>query len=202
MNLDNQNLEWKLCEAYFSILEKNTSLQVSFEELAIAAKISKEQVEKIVPKQSTDYRIFFLKILISKLDSDVLTELREDLVDDTISSTYDKILEGLSLRFEKYIQYKPSLKILSSNSKQKLEVFLNFFKENFNFSFNLLTLIEKDQKCGIKTLKSLALNIVFTKSLEIFLKDENRDIDSVIRYLDKYLSDIEDLGLFLGIIKK
>ena len=202
MNLDDQNLEWKLCEAYFSILEKNITSQVSFEELAMAAKISKEQVETIVPKQSKDYRIFFLKILISKIDSDVLTELKEDLVDDTISSTYDKILEGLSLRFEKYIQYKPSLKILSSNSKQKLEVFLNVFKENFNFSFNLLTLIEKDQKCGIKTLKSLALNIVFTKSLEIFLKDENRDIDSVIRYLDKYLSDIEDLGLFLGIIKK
>ena len=202
MNLDNENLEWKLCEAYFSILEKNISLQVSFEELAIAAKISKEQVEKIVPKQSTDYRIFFLKILISKLDSDVLTELKEDLVDDTISSTYDKILEGLSLRFEKYIQYKSSLKILSSNSKQKLEVFLNVFKENFNFSFNLLTLIEENQKCGIKTLKSLALNIVFTKSLEIFLKDENKDLDTVIRYLDKYLSDIEDIGLFMGIIKK
>ena len=202
MNLDDQNLEWKLCEAYFSILEKNITSQVSFEELAMAAKISKEQVEKIVPKQSTDYRIFFLKILISKLDSDVLTELREDLVDDTISSTYDKILEGLSLRFEKYIQYKPSLKILSSNSKQKLEVFLNVFKENFNFSFNLLTLIEEDHNCGIKTLKSLALNVVFTKSLEIFLKDENKDIDSVIRYLDKYLSDMEDLGLFLGIIKK
>ena len=202
MNLDDQNLEWKLCEAYFSILEKNITSQVSFEELAMAAKISKEQVETIVPKQSKDYRIFFLKILISKIDSDVLTELKEDLVDDTISSTYDKILEGLSLRFEKYIQYKPSLKILSSNSKQKLEVFLNVFKENFNFSFNLLTLIEEDHNCGIKTLKSLALNVVFTKSLEIFLKDENKDIDSVIRYLDKYLSDMEDLGLFLGIIKK
>ena len=202
MNLDDQNLEWKLCEAYFSILEKNITSQVSFEELAMAAKLSKEQVEKIVPKQSTDYRIFFLKILISKLDSDVLTELKEDLVDDNISSTYDKILEGLSLRFEKYIQYKPSLKILSGNSKRKLEVFLNIFKENFNFSFNLLTLIEEDQKCGIKTLKSLALNIVFTKSLEIFLKDESKDIDTVIRYLDKYLSDMEDLGLFLGIIKK
>ena len=202
MNLDDQNLEWKLCEAYFSILEKNITSQVSFEELAMAAKIPKEQVETIVPKQAPDYRIFFLKILISKIDSDVLTELKEDLVDDTISSTYDKILEGLSLRFEKYIQYKSSLKILSSNSKQKLEVFLNVFKENFNFSFNLLTLIEENQKCGIKTLKSLALNIVFTKSLEIFLKDENKDIDSVIRYLDKYLSDMEDLGLFLGIIKK
>ena len=41
-----------------------------------------------------------------------------------------------------------------------------------------------------------------TKSLEFFLKDENKSIDSVIRYLDKYLSDMEDVGLFIGIIKK
>ena len=54
----------------------------------------------------------------------------------------------------------------------------------------------------IKTLKSLALNIVFTKSLEIFFKDENKDIDVVIRYLDKYLRDMEDIGLFMGIINK
>ena len=59
MNLNDQNLEWKLCEAYFSILEKNITSQISFEELAMAAKISREQVEKIVPKQSTDYRFFF-----------------------------------------------------------------------------------------------------------------------------------------------
>ena len=63
-------------------------------------------------------------------------------------------------------------------------------------------MIEGDQKCSIKTLKSLALNIVFAKTLEIFFKDENEDIDAVIRYLDKYLSDIEDIGLFFGIIKQ
>ena len=79
---------------------------------------------------------------------------------------------------------------------------MNVFRENYNFSSNLLTLIEKDQNCVIKTLKSLALNIVFTKSLEIFFKDELKDIDKVIRYLDKYLSDMEDVGLFMGVIKK
>ena len=62
-------------------------------------------------------------------------------------------------------------------------------------------MVEEDKNCGIKTLKSLALNIVFTKSLEIFFKDENKDIDAVIRNLDKYLSDMEDLGLFTGLIK-
>ena len=202
MNLDNQNLEWKLCEDYFSILEIGMSSNINIDKLCVEAKISKEEVEKIVPNNPIDYRIFFLKILISKLDRDVLTELKLDIADDTISSTYDKILEGLSLRFEKYFQYKQSLKILSNNSKQRIDIFLNVFKENYNFSSNLLTLIEEDQNCKIKTLKSLALNIVFTKSLEIFFKDENKDIDKVIRYLDKYLSDMEDIGLFMGIIKK
>ena len=202
MNLDNQNLEWKLCEAYFSILEISMSSDISIGKLCIEAKISKEEAEKIVPNNPMDHRIFFLKILISKLDKDVLTELKVDIADDTISSTYDKILEGLSLRFEKYFQYKQSLKILSNNSKQRMEVFLNVFRENYNFSSNLLTLIEEDQNCIIKTLKSLALNIVFTKSLEIFFNDEKQDIDKVIRYLDKYLSDMEDVGRLVGIINK
>ena len=202
MNLDNENLEWKLCEAYFSILEISMSSDISIDKLCIEAKLSKDEVEKIVPNNHVDHRIFFLKILISKLDRDVLTELKVDIADDTVSSTYDKILEGLSLRFEKYFQYKQPLKILSNNSIKRMEVFLNVFRENYNFSSNLLTLIEEDQNCIIKTLKSLDLNIVFTKSLEIFLKDTNEDIDAVVRYLDKYLSDIEDLGLFMGIINK
>ena len=70
-----------------------------------------------------------------------MAELQVDITGDTISSTYDKILEGFSLRFEKYFQYKQSLKILSNNSKQRIEVFFNVLHENYNFSDNLLTLI-------------------------------------------------------------
>ena len=202
MNIDNQNLEWKLCEAYFSIIEMEMRSETSLDQLCIKADISREEADKILPNNSIDYRIFFLKILISKLDREVFTELKADLADDNISSTYDKILEGLSLRFEKYLQYKEPLRFLSSDPKKRTEVFMKVFRENYNFSSNLLTLIEEDQKCGIKTLKSLALNIVFIKGLEIFLKDTNEDIDAVIRYLDKYLSDMQDLGLFIGIINK
>ena len=201
MDLD-QNLECKLCEAYFSILEMSMISEVSIAQLSKVSKISINEVKKIVPNNSMNYRIFFLKILISKLDREVLSELKEDIANDTISSTYDKILEGLSLRFEKYLEYKTSLKILSKNPKERIEIFLKVFKENYNFSSNLLTLIEEDHRSGIKTLKSLAINVVFIKSLEFFFKDENKNIDSVIRYLDKYLSDMEDVGLFMGIIKK
>ena len=201
MNLDNENLKWKLCEAYFSILEKSMTSEVSLDELCKVSKISLEEATKIVSDNSINNGNFFLKILISKIDKEILSELKEDITDDTVSSTYDKLLEGLSLRFEKYFEYKQSLKKLSKNSKQKLQVFMNVFKENYTFFSNLLTLVEEEQNCGLKILKSMALNIVFTKSLEIFLKDENKDIDSVIRYLDKYLSDLEDIGLLVGVIK-
>ena len=201
MNLDNENLKWKLCEAYFSILEKSMTSEVSLDELCKVSKISLEEATRIVSDNSINNGNFFLKILISKIDKEVLSELKEDITDDTVSSTYDKLLEGLSLRFEKYFEYKQSLKKLSKNSKQKFQVFMNVFKENYTFFSNLLTLVEEEQNCGLKILKSMALNIVFTKSLEIFLKDENKDIDSVIRYLDKYLSDLEDIGLLVGVIK-
>ena len=201
MNLDNEDLKWKLCEAYFSILEKSMTSEVSFDELCKVSKISLEEANRIVSDNSINNGNFFLKILISKIDKEVLSELKEDITDDTVSSTYDKLLEGLSLRFEKYFEYKQSLKKLSKNSKQKIQVFMNVFKENYTFFSNLLTLVEEEQNCGLKILKSMALSIVFTKSLEIFLKDEKKDIDTVIRYLDKYLSDIEDLGLFVGVIK-
>ena len=201
MNLDNENLKWKLCEAYFSILEKSMTSEVSLDELCKVSKISLEEATRIVSDNSINNGNFFLKILISKIDKEVLSELKEDITDDTVSSTYDKLLEGLSLRFEKYFEYKQSLKKLSKNSKQKIQVFMNVFKENYTFFSNLLTLVEEEQNCGLKILKSMALNIVFTKSLEMFLKGENKDIDTVIRYLDKYLSDIEDIGLFVGVIK-
>lgn len=201
MNLDNENLKWKLCEAYFSVLEKSMKSEVSLDELCKVSKISLEEATRIVSDNSINNGNFFLKILISKIDKEVLSELKEDITDDTVSSTYDKLLEGLSLRFEKYFEYKQSLKKLSKNSKQKIQVFMNVFKENYTFFSNLLTLVEEEQNCGLKILKSMALNIVFTKSLEIFLKDENKDIDSVIRYLDKYLSDLEDIGLLVGVIK-
>ena len=201
MNLDHENIELKLCEAYFSIIETSTSSEVSLDELCEVSKISFEEVNKLVSRNSMNNSNFFLKILISKIDREVLSELKEDIIDDTISSTYDKLLEGLSLRFEKYLEYKQSLKILSKNSILKSQIFLNVFKENYLFFFNLLTLIEEEQNCGLKILKAMALNFVFTKSLEIFLKDEKKDIDTVTRYLDKYLSDMEDIGIFVGIIK-
>ena len=61
MKLDNQNLEWELCEAYFSILEMSMTSEVSLDQLSTISKISIEEIQKVVPNDSMKYRIFFLK---------------------------------------------------------------------------------------------------------------------------------------------
>ena len=68
MNLDDKNLRLKLCEAYFSILEKSDNSDISLDQLCLATRTSKEEVEKMLPKNLTDLKIFFLKILISNIE--------------------------------------------------------------------------------------------------------------------------------------
>ena len=201
MKINDQDLKLKLCEAYFSVLNSTNKNSINLKELCVRINVPFDKVKTLISEKSIN-SIFFLKILINKLDNETLEELETDLSEDTISSTYDKILEGLTLRFEKFLIYKPALQIISDTPESKVENFFKLFQENYSFMFNLLDLVENKQNCILKTLKSLALNSLFTKGMEVFLKDENKNLDTTIRYLDKYLKDIEDAGVFAGIIKK
>ena len=202
MKTRDQDLKWRLCDAYFSILVSSKKSSIIIEDLCLQCNVSYDEVKKIIPEDSIHDKFYFLKILISRLDKETLEEFKTDVFEDSISTTYDKILEGITLRFEKLLEYRPALKIFSEGSDRKTEIFFKLLQQNYSFMFNLLDLVESKQNCGLKTIKSVALNIVFIKGMEVFLKDENNNLDSTLRYLDKYLKDIEDIGFFTGIIKK
>ena len=202
MKTKDKDLKWKLCKTYFSILNATNKKSINLKDLCLKSKISYDEAKKIIPENFVYNPIFFLKILIAKLDNETLEEFKTDLFEDSISTTYDKILEGLFLRFEKLLEYKPALKTLSEGSDSKAEIFFKLLRQNYSFMYNLLDLVENKENCVLKNIKTVALNIVFIKGIEVFLKDENNNLDSTLRYLDKYLKDIEDVGLFTGIIKK
>ncbi len=202
MKNEDQDLKWKLCNTYFSILNTTNKKSITLEELCSKSKVSFADAKKIIPKDFVHNPIFFLKILVTKLDIEALEEFNNDILEDTISTTYDKILEGLTLRFEKLLRYKLALKVLSEGLDSKAEIFFKLLQQNYSFMFNLLDLVENEQNCGLKTFKSVALNIVFIRGIEVFLKDKKNNVDSTQRYLDKYLKDIVDIGFFTGIIKK
>ena len=202
MKTKDKDLKWELCNAYFLMLNASNKNSINLKDLCLKSKTSYDEAKKIIPEDFVNKPIFFLKILIAKLDNEALEELKTDIFEDTISTTYDKILEGLTLRFEKLLVYRPALKIFSEGSDRKAKIFIKLLQQNYYFMSNLLDLVENTQNCSLKTIKSLALNIVFIKGIEVFLKDKNNNLDSTLRYLDKYLKDIEDIGLFTGIIKK
>ena len=201
MDNNDQNLQWELCKDYFSIVSSTSNTTVSLEELCAFSKISYEKVLGIIPKNYLDYKYFFFKILVARLDQEALEQFKNDVSEDTTSTIYDKILEGMTIRFESYLPYKQALKILSLSFNLKAKNFLKFFETNNSYMLNLIGLVEQRQNCSFKFVKSITLNIVFVKTMDIFLKEENNDLDSTLRYLDKYLSDVEDIGIMLGIIQ-
>lgn len=201
MNNNDENLQWELCKDYFSIVTSTSNTKVSLEELCAYSKISYKKAIEIIPKNYLDYNYFFLKILVARIDLEALDQLKNDISDDTISTVYDKILEGITIRFEKYLPYKQSLKLLSSTLNLKTKYFIKLFEANNSYMLNLLELVEERQNCSFKLIKSITLNIVFAKAMDIFLKEENNQLNSTLRYLDKYLSDVGDIGVMLGIIQ-
>ena len=201
MNNNDQDLHWKLCKDYFSIVTSTSKTEISLEELCAYSKVSYKKATEIIPKNNFDYDYYFLKILVSRIDFEALDQLKNDIADDTISTVYDKILEGITIRFEKYLPYKQALKLLSSSLNLKSKYFLKLFETNNSYMLNLLELVEERQVCSFKIIKSITLNIIFTRTMDIFLKEEKNELNSTLRNLDKYLSDVEDMGVMLGIIQ-
>jgi len=201
MELNDKEIELKLCETYFSVLSKTSTYNITLDELCVASKISYEKAKKIIPTNFNE-DFFFLKLYISKVDSEVLEELKNEIQDDDISTIYDKILEGITLRFEKFLKNKTAIQILSHDLDKRINIFFKLLKENYSFMINLLKLVEENQNCFLQNIKSVALNFVFIKGLQKFLEDEAQDVDTTVRFIDKYLTEIEDFGFLIGFLKK
>lgn len=201
MELNDKEIELKLCETYFSVLSKTSTYNITLDELCAASKISYEKAKKIIPTNFNE-NFFFLKLFISKVDSEVLEELKNEIQDDDVSTIYDKILEGITLRFEKFLKNKTAIQILSHDLDKRINIFFKLLKENYSFMINLLKLVEENQNCFLQNIKSVALNFVFIKGLQKFLEDEAQDVDTTVRFIDKYLTEIEDFGFLIGFLKK
>ena len=201
MELNDKEIELKLCETYFSVLSKTSTYNITLDELCATSKISYEKAKKIIPTNFNEI-FFFLKLFISKVDSEVLEELKNEIQDDDVSTIYDKILEGITLRFEKFLKNKTAIQILSHDLDKRINIFFKLLKENYSFMINLLKLVEENQNCFLQNIKSVALNFVFIKGLQKFLEDEAQDVDTTVRFIDKYLTEIEDFGFLIGFLKK
>jgi hypothetical protein len=176
--------------------------EILIEDLCEKSGIPIEEAQQILPLSQKDYSTFFLNILIKQLDQNTLEELQEEFNNDKVSSAYDKILEGIILRIEFYTPYKSSLQTLSKGLNIKTKNFFNLLNSNQDFMLKLLNLADGNKNECKNIVKSLALNFIYFKTLDVFLKEEKSNLEKTIRILDENLREIRDIGDVLGIIKK
>ena len=107
MELNDKEIELKLCETYFSILSKTFVYNITLDELCLASKIPYEKAEKIIPANFIE-SFFFLKLFISKVDSEVLDELENEIKDLSSSShaleNFARYNLGLVKKDETFVQ--------------------------------------------------------------------------------------------------
>ena len=96
MKTEDNDLKWKLCNTYFSMLNASNKNSINLEELCSKSKVSYDEATKIILKNSFNNSIFFLKILIAKLDNEALEEFKTDIFEDTISIV-DNFSRGIPL---------------------------------------------------------------------------------------------------------
>ena len=140
-----RDLKSKLCEAYFSIINSSLKTEVYIEDLCLESKVSIQDAQMVLPKMQKDYKIFFLTALLLKLDQETLNEFEEELFHDNVSNIYEKTLEGITLRFEKYLPFRPALKILSEGLDLRAKNFLELLENNHFFMLGLLDLVENNK---------------------------------------------------------
>ena len=59
MKNKDQDLKWKLCNTYFSILNAGNKNSITLEELCSKSKVSFEEAKKIIPKDFVHNPLFF-----------------------------------------------------------------------------------------------------------------------------------------------
>ena len=62
MKNKDQDLKWRLCDTYFSILNAGNKNSITLEEICSKSKVSYEEARKIMPKDFVHNPFFFLKI--------------------------------------------------------------------------------------------------------------------------------------------
>ena len=67
MKTKDQDLKWKLCDTYFSIMINSNLNSINLEDLCFKSKVSYDEAKKIIPENAVNSYFFFLQILMRKL---------------------------------------------------------------------------------------------------------------------------------------
>ena len=186
-----KSLEDKIANQYIKML-LNEETKLTFRDIVRKAKVSFEEANIIFPFDDKLIKIKLMKIFIKNIDENALILFNNEIKNEEIT-LYEKLLEGIFIRFEELFKNRKAIMKLSYNLNMKILNFNTLFFDNHIFMLKLLKL-SGDKDSFIKlNIKSVLLNSLFLKFMIKFLNEDKININSLMRKVD------EDLKRFFEI---
>ncbi len=183
-----KDIERKVAIKYFHVLEEDVE-DISLVELAKKAKLKYEDVLIFFPYNHIINRQKFIKLFINYIDDITLIKLSDEIKNEDLH-LFEKVLEGIILRFEEIIKFKKSIKKISFSLNSKLINFKTLFFDNHLFMIRLLRLCNDQDNFVKLNLKAGILSSMYFKILLYFFNTDNPELDKIISKVDNDLKKI------------
>ena len=188
-----KSLEGRIADQYIKMLAKDQK-DLTFSNIVDKAKVSLEKANIIFPFDDELVKIKLMKIFLKNIDQGALTVFCDEIKDENITF-YEKLLEGIFIRFEELFKHKKAIKKLSYNLNMKILNFNILFFDNHIFMLKLLKLSGDNDSFIKLSIKSVLLNSIFLRCMIMFLNEDKMNINSLMRKVDDDLKKLFEINI-------
>ena len=191
--MNHKSLEDRIADQYIKMLAKDQK-NLTFSNIVDKAKVSLEKANIIFPFDDELVKIKLMKIFLKNIDQGALTVFCDEIKDENITF-YEKLLEGIFIRFEELFKHKKAIKKLSYNLNMKILNFNILFFDNHIFMLKLLKLSGDNDSFIKLSIKSVLLNSIFFRCMIVYLNEDKMNINSLMRKVDDDLKKLFEINI-------
>ena len=184
-----------LCVALWPALAGRDYLQLNLHALADEAGISHTQA---VLAAGSIERI--LCYALQEIDDGVLAQSAADFADDESASMHEKLLEGLTQRFEAYADKRLALQSVSKACLRQPTLGLMLATNLESFVDRLLSLCGDNVSGFMRTARLKGVCGVFLKASTAWQRDDSPDLAKTLKTLDRDLKTAAEWAISLRVL--
>lgn len=187
----------KLAQSCWAELGEHAPSQISMSAIAQASDMTPAQAV-LYAGNVTDLILYQLDVL----DTNALAMSAEDFADDPQASIYEKILEGLMMRFEALAPYRAQFNHLHDGAKQNPILAMHCLHQLSHTVGKLLTLAGDHSEGAIKQARILGVVGVLLRVRPVWSQDEGADLGLTLKALDDELKKACEWAVSLRVLSK
>lgn len=187
----------RLAQSCWAELANHTPSKISLQAIAEASDMTYEQAV-LYGGSVTDLIMHQLDML----DTKALVTSAEDFAEDPHARIYEKILEGLMMRFEALAPYRAQFSHLHDGAKQNPILAMHCLHQLSHTVGKLLTLAGDKSEGAIKQARILGVVGVLLRVRPIWSQDEGADLGLTLKALDDELKKACEWAVSLRVLAK